>query len=30
LIDRGLEPDKYEFVNWTVTCDVQIKEEDKA
>jgi hypothetical protein len=30
LIDRGLDPDKYEFVNWTVTCDVQIKEEDKA
>jgi hypothetical protein len=25
-----LDPDKYEFVNWTVTCDVQIREEDKA
>jgi hypothetical protein len=30
LIDRGLDPDKYEFINWTVTCDVQIKEEGKA
>jgi hypothetical protein len=28
--DQGLDPDKYEFVNWTITCDVQIKEEDKA
>jgi len=30
LRDRSLDPDKYEFVNWTVTCDVQIKEEDKT
>jgi len=30
LRDRGLDPDKYKFINWTVTCDVQIKEEDKA
>ncbi len=30
LRDRGLDPNKYEFINWTVTCDVQIKEEDKA
>ena len=26
----GLDPDKYDFINWNVTCDVQIKEEDKA
>jgi hypothetical protein len=25
-----VDPDKYDFVNWTITCDVQIKEEDKA
>ena len=25
-----VDPDKYEFINWTITCDVQIKEEDKA
>ena len=25
-----VDPDKYEFVNWTITCDVQIREEDKA
>lgn len=25
-----VDPDRYEFVNWTITCDVQIKEEDKA
>jgi hypothetical protein len=30
LRDQGLDPDKYEFINWTVTCDVQVKEEDKA
>ena len=30
LRDRGLDPDKYEFINWTITCDVQVKEEDKA
>ena len=23
----GLDPDKYEFINWTINCDVQIKEE---
>jgi len=22
----GLDPDKYEFINWTINCDVQIKE----
>jgi hypothetical protein len=27
LRDQGLDPDKYEFINWTVTCDVQVKEE---
>ena len=25
-----VDPDKYEFVNWTITCDVQVKEENKA
>jgi hypothetical protein len=30
LRDQGLDPDKYEFVNWTVTCDVQVKEENKS
>jgi hypothetical protein len=25
-----LDHDKYEFVNWTVTCDVQVKEENKS
>ena len=30
LREHRLDPDKYEFVNWTVTCDVQVKEEDKA
>lgn len=30
LMKMKLDPNKYEFVNWTVTCDVQIKEEDKA
>ena len=30
LQDKRLDPDKYEFINWTVTCDVQIKEEGKA
>lgn len=24
----GLDPDKYEFINWTINCDVQIKEEN--
>ena len=23
----GLDPDRYEFINWTINCDVQIKEE---
>jgi hypothetical protein len=27
---RLLDPNKYNFINWTITCDVQIKEEDKA
>jgi hypothetical protein len=27
---HGLDPDKYEFINWAITCDVQVKEEDKA
>ena len=27
---HGLDPDKYEFVNWAITCDVQVKEEDKT
>ncbi len=27
LRDQGLDPDKYEFINWTINCDVQIKEE---
>ena len=22
----GLDPDRYEFINWTINCDVQIKE----
>ena len=22
----GLDPNKYEFINWTINCDVQIKE----
>jgi len=26
----GLDPDKYDFINWTITCDVQVKEEDEA
>jgi hypothetical protein len=30
LRDQGLDPDKYEFINWAVTCDVQVKEENKA
>ena len=30
LRDQGLDPDKYEFINWTVTCDVQVKEENKS
>jgi len=30
LRDQGLDPDKYEFINWAITCDVQIKEEDKT
>jgi len=30
LRDQGLDPDKYDFINWTITCDVQVKEEDKA
>lgn len=30
LRDQGLDPDKYEFINWAVTCDVQVKEEVKA
>jgi hypothetical protein len=27
LRDQGLDPDKYEFINWTITCDVQVKVE---
>lgn len=27
---RFLDPNKYNFINWTITCDVQVKEEDKA
>jgi hypothetical protein len=27
---RLLDPNKYDFINWTITCDVQVKEEDKA
>ena len=30
LMEMKLDPNKYEFVNWAITCDVQIKEEDKA
>jgi hypothetical protein len=25
-----VDPDKYEFINWTITCDVQVKEENKS
>jgi hypothetical protein len=28
LRDQGLDPDRYEFINWTIVCDVQIKEGD--
>jgi hypothetical protein len=27
---KKLDPDKYNLINWTITCDVQVKEEDKA
>jgi hypothetical protein len=27
---RFLDPNRYNFINWTITCDVQVKEEDKA
>lgn len=30
LRDQGLDPNRYEFINWAITCDVQVKEEDKA
>ena len=30
LMKMKLDPNKYNFINWAITCDVQVKEEDKA
>jgi hypothetical protein len=30
LMEMKLDPNKYEFVNLAITCDVQVKEEDEA